>query len=79
MSEERIAGKIPVYRKNTITGESQMFCPECGEEIYPMDVESFLHCPYCNCVLKQDDEFDDFLLENVVKAWIAKTNHTIKG
>ena len=56
-----------------------MFCPDCGEEISQVDVESYLHCPFCNCVLKQNDEFDDFLLDAVVKAWIAKNNHSAKG
>ena len=79
MSENESRGKKPHFKKNTVTGEWQMLCPECREEINSIDVESFLHCPYCNCVLKQDDEFDDFLLENIVKAWIAKTNHSIKG
>ena len=79
MAEQKVRGKKPLYKKNTSTGELQMLCPHCGEEINAVDVESFLHCPFCNTVLLQDDDFDDFLLDNVVRAWIAKTNHSLKG
>lgn len=79
MSQEVSRGKTPLYEQNTSTGELKMFCPECHEEISAADVESYLHCPFCNCILKQDDEFDDFLLEGVAGAWIAKHNRAIKG
>ena len=79
MSEEVTRGKAPLFKKSTVTGELQMFCPDCKEEIKAPDVEAYLHCPFCNCILKQNDEFDDFLLEGVVKAWIAKTNRSVKG
>ena len=79
MIEQKPRGQKPLFRRDTQTGELQMRCPNCGDEIEAVDVESFLHCPFCNTVLLQDDEFDDFLLENVVKAWIAKTNHSLKG
>lgn len=78
MAKEVIRGKSPVFRKNTDTGEVQMFCPECREEINAVDVEAYLHCPFCNCVLKQDDEFDDFLLEGVARAWIIKNSRSVK-
>ncbi len=79
MADNVSRGKDPHFRKNTLTGCVQMFCPDCGEEISQVDVESYLHCPFCNCELKQNDEFDDFLLDAVVKAWIAKNNHSAKG
>ena len=79
MSEKKIRGKKPLYKKNTSTGELQMYCPDCGEEIIAVDVEAYLHCPYCNTVLIQDDEFDDFLLENVVHAWVNKISRSLKG
>ena len=79
MSQEITRGKSPIFRTRTFDGEMQMFCPECGEEIEAVDVESYLHCPVCNCILKQDDEFDDFLLEGVAKAWIAKHSRSSKG
>ena len=79
MSETVSRGKAPRFRKNTFTGRSEMFCPDCGEEIEQVDVESYLHCPFCNCVLKQNDEFDDFLLDDVIRAWVAKNNQSAKG
>lgn len=79
MAQDVSCGKLPLFKMNTSTGEFQMFCPDCKEEINAVDVESYLHCPFCNCILKQNDEFDDFLLEGVAQAWIAKHNRLSKG
>lgn len=78
MTKETVRGKTPILRRSTESGELQMFCPECKEEINAVDVESYLHCPFCNCILKQDDDFDDFLLEGVAKAWVSKNSRSFK-
>ena len=46
------------------------FCPQCGEKLQPVDLESFPNCPYCNFEFTRDDALEDFVLAPVIKRWL---------
>ncbi len=48
-------------------------CPQCGEELFPADLENFRRCPYCDHPFRGDDRLEDYVLSPVVRQWIGKT------
>jgi predicted Zn-ribbon and HTH transcriptional regulator len=54
------------------TDDRLLVCPACGETLSPADVETFAKCPYCDAVLAQDLELEDFILEPLVDNWIRQ-------
>lgn len=44
-------------------------CPQCGEYLAPVDIESFSSCPYCAAVIERTPEVDDFTIEPLVAQW----------
>lgn len=47
------------------------FCPKCGEQILPADVEMFPVCPYCECRFPNGQELEDFVLKPVLSKWAS--------
>ena|GEM_PF-1595133 len=56
----------------TVKEEAQ--CPNCGEKLQPVDLESFPNCPYCNFEFTQDNALEDFVLSPLIKRWL-RTMH----
>ena len=46
------------------------FCPNCGEQIVPADIEMFPRCPYCNHLFPEGNQLEDFILKPVLKRWM---------
>ena len=45
-------------------------CPNCGEKLQPVDLESFPNCPYCDFEFTKDNALEDFVLSPVIKRWL---------
>ena len=70
-------GKNMTARKKAVTrfdpaGNRHLYCPDCSEELQTPDIEVYPACPFCGCPLEEDSQFEDFILEPVVRSWIAK-------
>ena len=50
----------------------QLECPNCHEELQPVDVENFQRCPYCDAPLEDAPELEDFILDGVVRHWVNR-------
>lgn len=50
----------------------RLICPECRNELMPVDVESFNNCPYCGYTFETSGEYEDFLLDNLVRQWMTR-------
>ena len=48
---------------------SVVVCPQCGENLFPVDLESFPQCPYCNCLFDRDAALDDFIASPRLQRW----------
>ena len=46
------------------------FCPGCGEQLQPADLEMFPRCPYCDHKCADGPQLEDFILEPVLKRWM---------
>ena len=53
----------------------KLLCPGCGEELAPLDVESFHRCPYCDAPLEDTPELEDFILDGVARHWENRVRH----
>ena len=57
-----IMKKIVLNIENTRSGVPFFQCPECGENLFPEDLEVFSRCPYCDFDFSdRDAEIKDFL------------------
>ncbi len=45
-------------------------CPQCGEKLQPVDLETFPQCPYCNFEFTKDNALEDFVLSPLIKRWL---------
>ena len=59
------------YTRNS-SGRLELRCPQCHEELNPADVENYSCCPFCNALLPQDDDMEDFVLDPVISHWLRK-------
>ena len=50
--------------------DGYLICPKCREKLYPMDLEAYRSCPYCNYQFASDPKFEDFLLSPILRRWI---------
>lgn len=46
------------------------FCPGCGEQLSPADLEMFPRCPYCNHQFPDGVQLEEFILRPVLKRWM---------
>lgn len=51
--------------------EGDKFCPECGETIYPADLENYPRCPYCNHLFPDGPQLEEFVLRPVLQRWMS--------
>ncbi len=55
---------------------TRVFCPKCGEQLMPVDIESYADCPYCGHGFVTDPKFEDFILLPFIQHWAHQTcNH----
>lgn len=47
------------------------FCPGCGEQLVPADLEMFPRCPYCNRQFQESPQLEEFILRPVLKRWMV--------
>ncbi len=50
----------------------RLVCPVCHEELYPIDVENFNRCPYCDARLESNPELEDFIIDGLVRHWMNR-------
>ena len=60
--------------RSGVPRREQFFCPECGEFLLPVDIETFGCCPYCDRKLSCDDFFEEYVLLPVINRWVARTS-----
>jgi uncharacterized CHY-type Zn-finger protein len=62
------------YKYTKKEDEIFLICPECGEELSVVDIESFMKCSYCNYSFQgEEEELEDFLLSFTLRPWVAFT------
>ncbi|MCQ2378937.1 MAG: hypothetical protein MJ016_07010 [Victivallaceae bacterium] len=44
-------------------------CPQCGENLFPADLEGFPQCPYCNYLFERDAALEDFIAAPLLRQW----------
>lgn len=47
------------------------FCPGCGEQIVPADLEMFPRCPYCDRQFPEGAQLEEFILRPVLSRWVV--------
>ena len=47
-----------------------LICPNCGENISTVDIENYSVCPYCNQLLEQNEDLEDFAVDPLVRNWM---------
>ncbi|MDT8391651.1 MAG: hypothetical protein RRC34_14215 [Lentisphaeria bacterium] len=52
---------------------THIVCPGCLEVLSRDDIEGFGACPYCDHVFELNADLEDFLLQPLVKQWVAYT------
>lgn len=64
-------------KKNRIKlSPNHLICPKCLEVLSRDDIEGYGACPYCDHAFELDPDLEDFLLQPVVKQWMAFTRHS---
>ena len=71
MNENQTKKTADLYKRD-FSGKLELYCPRCGEELVPADVENFPRCPYCNEPLPADNRLEDFVIDPVVRNWAGK-------
>lgn len=51
-------------------------CPKCLEVLSRDDIEGFGACPYCDHAFELNADLEDFLLQPLVKQWVAFTKNS---
>ncbi len=74
-----IMKKIVLNIENTRSGVPFFQCPECGENLFPEDLEVFSRCPYCDFDFSdRDAEIKDFLAVAAERLQNRK-NHSVSS
>ena len=60
-----------IYRKDP-NGRIILTCPRCKEELTVLDVENFSACPFCDWRFAVDDNLENFILDPIVRNWVAR-------
>ncbi len=62
--------KLPMKRNSA--GRLELNCPGCGERLNSADIENFSRCPFCDRILPQNNDLEDFVLDPVISVWLRK-------
>lgn len=54
------------------SGHLVLICPRCREELTVLDVENYPSCPYCDWKFPIDDRLEAFILDPIVRNWVAR-------
>ena len=52
--------------------DMNLYCPSCDEMVTQADIETYMHCPYCNRRFNHSLEIEDFILAPVVHRWVSQ-------
>lgn len=66
-----MTGKTVFYNNEELSTR-RLRCWKCQELLTPVDIETYLVCPYCNAQLERCADTEDFAIEPLVQQWISR-------
>lgn len=60
--------------KTDPNGRLILTCPRCREELSVLDVENYPACPFCDWRFVVDDNLEAFILDPIVRNWVARVS-----
>jgi len=62
--------KYNFIKPNISSNNEILICPDCKENLLPIDIIEHLFCPFCDYELKINNELEDYLLQPTINYFI---------